>query len=64
MSFCEQFEIVWRSHISITQGVNESTKGKRSMINDLTATPWHHGENPIYKTFLENSTNVSMKRLV
>ena len=64
VSFCEQFEIVWRSHISITQGVNESTKGKRSMINDLTATPWHHGENPIYKTFLENSTNVSMKRLV
>ena len=39
-------------------------KKNKSMINDLTATPWHHGENPIYKTFLENSTNVSMKRLV
>ena len=35
VSFCEQFEIVWRSHMSITQGVNELTKGKRSMINDF-----------------------------
>ena len=35
VSFCEQFEIVWRSYISITQGVNELTKGKRSMINDF-----------------------------
>ena len=38
-------------------------KKNKSMINDLTATPWHHGENPIYKTFLENSTNVYIKRL-
>ena len=29
VSFCEQFEIVWRSHISITQGVNELTKEKK-----------------------------------
>ena len=35
VSFCEQFEIVWRSHISITQGVNELTKGKKGMINDF-----------------------------
>ena len=38
-------------------------KKNKSMINDLTATPLHHGENPIYKTFVENSTNVSIKRL-
>ena len=29
VSFSEQFEIVWRSHISITQGVNELTKGRK-----------------------------------
>ena len=38
-------------------------KKNKSMINDLTATPWHHGENQVYKTFLENSTNNSIKRL-
>ena len=34
VSFCEQFEIVWRSHMSITQGDNELTKEKKGMIND------------------------------
>ena len=38
-------------------------KKNKSMINDLIATPWYHGENAIYKTFLENSTNNSIKRL-
>ena len=32
VSFCEQFEIVWRSHISITQGVNELTKEKEARL--------------------------------
>ena len=33
VSFCEQFEIVWRSHISITQGVNELTEEKESIVH-------------------------------
>ena len=32
VSFCEQFEIVWRSHISITQAVNELTKGNTALM--------------------------------
>ena len=41
VSFCEQFEIVWRSHISITQGVNELTKGKKALcILTLCSCSW------------------------
>ena len=38
-------------------------KKNKSTINDLIATSWHYGENPIYKTILENSKNNSIKRL-
>ena len=41
VSFSEQFEIVWRSHISITQGVNELTKGKKALcILTMCSCSW------------------------
>ena len=62
--------------MSITQGVNELTKGKKGMIKlrifnlirlrifpiYLTATPWHLEESPIFNTLIEKSSNNSIMK--